>query len=387
MKTKTNMCGSSLLTCKTRSRFATLNIRTLSDNLHELINLSDEYGLDVLCIQEHRLYHDDVELKFHYPGENWTLITSSATNNLRNASVGGVGLLISPCASRSLNNVQKINSRVLKATFKGNPETTIICCYSPTNVDDMTKREEFYDELNGVVKAIPKHHILLIGGDFNAKLGRNEKLLTYNKQTNDNGLLLMEMMSENKLTALNCSFQKRHGKLWTHRYPNGEKTQLDYILLNSKWRNSATNCEAYSTFGVLGSDHRIVTAELRVSLRANKTPMRKSKYDWEKLLTDTEICKEYSISVRNSFAALADLDANTDCDTLYSSLVTAHEHAAEETLPLKPKKKKHVAWLDANVQKKQQAVKSAHATQLANPTENNKSNLKAAKDELQEAYI
>ena len=114
--------------------------------------------------------------------------------------------------------------------------------------------------------------------------------------------------------------------------------------------------------------------------------MRKSKYDWEKLLTDTEIYKEYSISVRNSFAALADLDANTDCDTLYSSLVTAHENAAEETLPLKPKKKKHVAWLVANVQKKRQAVKSAHATQLAKPTENNKNTLKSAKDELQETY-
>ena len=103
----------------------------------------------------------------------------------------------------------------------------------------MTKREEFYDELNGVVKAIPKHHILLIGGDFNAKLGRNEKLLTYNKQTNENGLLLMEMMSENKFTALNCSFQK---KTW--------KT-LDSPL--SEWRENAA--QLHSTKQQVAKQH------------------------------------------------------------------------------------------------------------------------------------
>ena len=40
-------------------------------------------------------------------------------------------------------------------------------------------------------------------------------------------------------------FTKRKGKLWTFTYPNGVRAQLDHIMINKKWRNSALNCEAY----------------------------------------------------------------------------------------------------------------------------------------------
>ena len=40
------------------------------------------------------------------------------------------------------------------------------------------------------------------------------------------------------------------------------KTQIDYILMNKKWINSALNCEADSSFEGVPSDHRIVTAKI-----------------------------------------------------------------------------------------------------------------------------
>ena len=77
-------------------------------------------------------------------------------------------------------------------------------------------------------------------------------------------------MIENRLTCLNTSFQKREGKLWINTYANKSKTQIDYLFINRKWKNSAMNCKAYSTFKGVSSDHRIVTAKIRLSLR--KTP-------------------------------------------------------------------------------------------------------------------
>ena len=53
----------------------------------------------------------------------------------------------------------------------GKPQTTIISCYSPTNVSDEQETIEFYTELNSLTRRIPKHNILIIGGDFNAQLG------------------------------------------------------------------------------------------------------------------------------------------------------------------------------------------------------------------------
>ena len=57
---------------------------------------------------------------------------------------------------------------MMAATFNGNPRTTIISCYSPTNVSEENELVTFYDELSSLVRSIPKHNMLVIGGDMNA---------------------------------------------------------------------------------------------------------------------------------------------------------------------------------------------------------------------------
>ena len=49
-----------------------------------------------------------------------------------NAVVGGVGMLLSPRAIKSLKNIEKMQPRITVATFNVNLGTTIISCYSPT---------------------------------------------------------------------------------------------------------------------------------------------------------------------------------------------------------------------------------------------------------------
>ena len=58
------------------------------------------------------------------------------------------------------------------ATFKGNPSTTRISCYSSTNASDETDFDSFYNEPSSLVCSIPKHNILIIGGDMNAQIGK-----------------------------------------------------------------------------------------------------------------------------------------------------------------------------------------------------------------------
>ena len=58
----------------------------------------------------------------------------------------------------------------MTATFQGNPQTTIITCYSPTNVSDEIETERFYADLSSLTRQIPKHNVLIISGDFNSQL-------------------------------------------------------------------------------------------------------------------------------------------------------------------------------------------------------------------------
>ena len=102
----------------------------------------------------------------------------------------------------------------MEATFNGNHSTTIISCYSPTNVSEETDLITFYYELSSLVHSIPRHNVLDIGGDMNAQIGKNEntKFRKHNFLKR-NGQHLTDFTQENRLTCLNIKFQKRKGKL------------------------------------------------------------------------------------------------------------------------------------------------------------------------------
>ena len=44
--------------------------------------------------------------------------------------------------------------------------------------------------------------------------------------------------------------------------------QIHYIIIRMKWKNSLLNAELYN-FSSIGSDHRIVSSRIRLSLQAN----------------------------------------------------------------------------------------------------------------------
>ena len=156
----------------------------------------------------------------------------------------------------------------MAATFNGNSRATIISCYSPTNVSVETELVAFYDELSSLVRSIPKHDVLVIGGDMNAQIGKNgNNRYSLHNTSNRNGQHLIEFMMENRLTCLNTNYQKREGKLWPYTFANNSKAQIDYVFINKKWKNSTMNCEAYFSFESVSSDHRIVTAKIRLCLR------------------------------------------------------------------------------------------------------------------------
>ena len=113
--------------------------------------------------------------------------------------------------------------------------------------------------------------------------------------------------------------------------------------MNGKWKNSALNCEAFNTFYTVGSDHRIVTAKVRLSLRQNKpSTTKKSQYDWSRLLSDDHIKELYSTEVKNQFEALQNLEVANDSNELYNIIIQAYEEAAKKHIPSKNKVKHHI---------------------------------------------
>ena len=99
---------------------------------------------------------------------------------------------------------------MIVATFDGNPSTTIISCYSPTNVSEETDLIAFYNELSSLVCSIPKHIVLIISRDMNAQIGKNKTYkFSLQNSTNRNGEHLTDFTLENRITCLITKFQKK----------------------------------------------------------------------------------------------------------------------------------------------------------------------------------
>ena len=136
-------------------------------------------------------------------------------------------MLIGPRVLKTLNSIEKIQPTMIAATFNSNPRAKIISCYSPTNVSEETEHVAFYDELSSLVRSIPKHNVLVIGGDMNAQIRKNgNNKYNLHNTLNRNGQHLTDFMIENRLTCLNTNYQKREGKLWTYTYGKNSKAQM-----------------------------------------------------------------------------------------------------------------------------------------------------------------
>ena len=74
-----------LLKCKRPLLLSTFNVNTLNatTKMGELTS-----SADIICIQEHRIYHDE-SIRHQNMGKGWMLITSSAEKAVNNATVRG----------------------------------------------------------------------------------------------------------------------------------------------------------------------------------------------------------------------------------------------------------------------------------------------------------
>ena len=143
------------------------------------------------------------------------------------------------------------------------------------------------------------------------------------------------------------------------------------------------DCEAYNTFSSIGSDHRIVSAKLRLSLRKSKAPSQSVNYDWS-ALKDGDLQQLYTVKIRNKYQSLC-TDNETATET-YAHLITANNETANELMPRKKKTKKKRVSDDARVTDVREKTEIASSRYINNSTDINREELQKCKKELQSTY-
>ena len=146
------------------------------------------------------------------------------------------------------------------------------------------------------------------------------------------------------------------------------------------------NCAAYSSFEVVSSDRRIVTAIIRLSVRKNATGTATTKsYNWAPL-NNRDIRYKYVLELKNGFETLQE-KTEKGTQNVYENFVNAHLEAAAKCIPKKPRTKYTVPWRTLAVREKRAHMKTASESYRKNPANTNALKLKKAQYQLAGIYI
>ena len=171
---------------------------------------------------------------------------------------------------------------MISVRFQGKPfNITVIQAYAPTS--NTEEAEQFYEDLQDLLELTPKKDVLFIIGDWNAKVGSQEKAGVTGKfglgVRNEARQRLIEFCQENALVISNILFQQHKRRLYTWTSPDGQhQNQIDYILCSQRWRSSIQSAKTRPG-AAFGSDHERLIAKFRLKLKKVGKTTRPFRYD------------------------------------------------------------------------------------------------------------
>ena len=149
--------------------------------------------------------------------------------------------------------------------------------------------------LHGVIDGVAKKDLILLIGDFNAKVGSNntdfETIMGKHGlgEMNDNGEMFADFCSFNKLVIGGSVFphKKAHKVTWVSP-DNRTKNQIDHICISSKFRRSLMDARAKRGADI-ASDHHLRMGRCRLKgNNYNSGPRKTSHKNNFEMLKDDE---------------------------------------------------------------------------------------------------
>ena len=132
------------------------------------------------------------------------------------------------------------------------------------------------------------------------------------------------------------------------------------------------NVEAYNSFSSMGSDHRLVPARMRLSLRTSKTPQRNKNYELQEM---------YTVTVRNRYAELSN-DVE-DVTEKYGNFVEENSEAAKKLIPVKKRRKQRKVAEEPRIEEARSDVQKSFECYQQNGDKEAQQELQTRKENLQ----
>lgn len=230
---------------KMKAFLATFNANSLlkPGKVKQLTTILAKHKIFIAAIQETR-FPDSAP----FESDGFRIFKSKTERRiLKGVPHLGTGFIVDKRILPSITDFKPISNRLCTLSFKcTNKIYTIVNAHAPIDIDnikDPETVETYWELLENKIREIPKNHVIILLGDFNAQLGKEPEFQDIigkypaHKKTKKNGQRLVQLCRNTGLLLKSTFFCKsvKRMKTWTSPNPLIGEFQLDHVAIS---RNS-----------------------------------------------------------------------------------------------------------------------------------------------------
>lgn len=279
------------------TKISTWNVRTMLTvgKMTEISSELKKYDIHIAGLQEIRWKGSG-----QISNEKYTILYSG---DKKQGQYGVAFMVINKMQSNILQ-FKPINERLAYIRMKATPfNISILNAYAPTENARIEEKEKFYEKMEEETEKIPTEDIIIIIGDMNAQVGKEEYIKevagkhTLHETSNDNGQRLCNFAVKQNMIVSSTKHKHplQHKVTWMS-HDQKLRSQIDHVLINKRRQSSMRDVRTYRGANA-DTDHYMVSATIQQKIKIlHKSKNKQKRWNTNKLNND-ETRAEYTQAI------------------------------------------------------------------------------------------
>ena len=169
--------------------------------------------------------------------------------NGANGRQNGIEIVLREELAESVLEVKRVSDRLMAMKLEVNGSIlNIVSAYAPQVNNSMEEKNDFWEDLDGLIESISKEEKIVLGPDLNGHVGKgnigDEEIMgRYGAGTrNKEGSMIVNFGKRMDLAIVNTYFKKKDEHRVTYK-SGGKSTQVDYVMCRRRNLKKMCDCK------------------------------------------------------------------------------------------------------------------------------------------------
>ncbi|KAK4877536.1 hypothetical protein RN001_010042 [Aquatica leii] len=249
-------------------RLVTWNVPGLRTKQNEVFNELEQNKIDLCVLTETKKKGKGSETV-----GNYIHFYSGVCKSTR--AKRGVSIAVQKKYRNHIKSWEEIDEQIIIVELKLNSEQIVIIgVYAPSDDTDVTIKDQFYENLTGLLESFKNNKEVCLLGDFNARIGKKNNDLVVGRygenRINDNGQRLIDVCKGSSLRIMNGFFPHKDIHKYTWIQPTKQlQSIIDYFIQRQTSRLKTTDVRVLRG-AECGSDHHMILAKVVINFKKEK---------------------------------------------------------------------------------------------------------------------